>query len=110
LSIKQLITNIIQEDLEDTDCFLVDVDVNQAETDLRFFIDGKNGVGIQTCSRLSRKVSRVLDEEYMDETPIRYQISSPGAERPLIDKRQYEQHTGRDLEITLSDESTLIGE
>lgn len=110
MSIRQLITNIIEEDLSETNYFLVDVDVNQAETDLKFFIDGTEGVGIQICSRLSRKVSRILDEEYLDETPIRYQISSPGVSRPLVDKRQYVQHIGRDLEIECKDESLIVGE
>jgi|TARA_B110000879_G_C11178887_1_gene517351 ribosome maturation factor RimP len=77
---------------------------------MRFFIDGENGVGIQTCARLSRKVSRILDEEYEDETPIRYEISSPGVDEPLLDKRQYPQHIGRELEIELAEEKTINGE
>ena len=52
-----------------------------------------------------RKVSRILDEEYLDETPIRYEISSPGTDQPLIDIRQYKQHIGRDLIVTCDDET-----
>lgn len=110
MEVKQLITQIIEEELASTDCFLVNIRSNEAGTDLRFFIDGENGVGIQTCARLSRKVSRILDEEYEDETPIRYEISSPGVDQPLLDKRQYIQHIGRDLEIDLGDEKTVTGE
>jgi ribosome maturation factor RimP len=99
LSLKALISRVIEEELSDTDCFLVSVDTNQAETSLKFFIDGTDGVGIQICSRLSRKVSKVLDEEYLEETPIRYEISSPGADMPLLDRRQYKQHIGRELMV-----------
>ena len=59
---------------------------------------------IKLCTRLSRKVSRILDEEYLDETPIRYEISSPGTDQPLIYIRQYNQHIGRDLIVTCDDE------
>jgi ribosome maturation factor RimP len=109
LSLKQLITRIIEEELVETNCFLVGIDANQAETSMKFYIDGEKGVDIQLCTRLSRKVSRILDEEYLDETPIRYEISSPGADQPLVDKRQYPQHIGRDLIVQCGDE-TLEGE
>ena len=104
MSLKQLITKIIEEELVETNCFLVGIDANQAETSMRFYIDGDNGVDIKLCTRLSRKVSRILDEEYLDETPIRYEISSPGTDQPLIDIRQYKQHIGRDLIVTCDDE------
>jgi ribosome maturation factor RimP len=110
LTIKDLITRIIKEELEKTDTFLVGVDTNQAETDLKFFIDGTEGVSIQLCTKLSRKISGILDEEYTEETPIRYEISSPGVDQPLVDIRQYPQHVGRDFIITLSEEEVLEGE
>ena len=110
MSVKELITKIIEEELTSTDCFLVSVDTNQMETDLRFYIDGLEGVSVKTCTRLSKKISRILDEEYLDDQPIRYEISSPGVDRPLEDKRQYPQHVGRDLEVTCADETSCEGE
>lgn len=110
MSVKELITKIITEELDSTDHFLVGVDVNQAETDLKFYIDGTEGVSVQVCTRLSRKISRILDEEYLDDQPIRYEISSPGVDQPLVDKRQYPQHIGRDLLIDCTDENTVEGE
>lgn len=110
LTIKDLITRIINEELEKTDTFLVGVDTNQAETDLKFFIDGTEGVSIQLCTKLSRKISGILDEEYTEDTPIRYEISSPGVDQPLVDIRQYPQHLGRDLEVTLAEDEILTGD
>jgi len=110
LSVKHLISKIIEKELVGTDCFLVGVDTNMAETDLKYFIDGSEGVSVQICTKLSRKISRILDEEYLDETPIRYEISSPGIDQPLIDKRQYVQHFGRDLAIIKNDNSEIEGE
>ncbi len=110
MGVKELITVIIEEELKETDSFLVGVDSNQAETSIRFFIDGIDGVSIQLCSQLSRKVSRILDEEYTDDQPIRYEISSPGAEQPLVDLRQFYKHIGRELEVELTTGEIYTGE
>ena len=110
MGVKELITGIIEEELNDTDSFLVGVDSNQAETSIRFFIDGIEGVSIQLCSQLSRKISRILDEEYTDDQPIRYEISSPGAEEPLVDLRQFHKHIGREIEVELNDNEIIQGE
>lgn len=109
MNVRERITEIITEDLASTDCFLVGVDTNQAETDLKFFIDGKEGVNVQVCTRLSRKISRILDEEYLDNQSLRYEISSPGVDQPLVDKRQYVQHIGRELEVCTNELNTLEG-
>lgn len=110
LNVKELITNIIQQELEGSDNFLVGVDTNQAETDLKFFIDGLQGVSVQICTKLSRKISRILDEKYTEDHPIRYEISSPGVDEPLVDQRQYTQHIGRNLAVTDIEETQVEGE
>jgi len=110
LGVKELITSIIEDELKETDSFLVGIDSNQAETSIRFFIDGFEGVSIQLCSQLSRKISRILDEEYTDDQPIRYEISSPGAEEPLVDLRQFHKHVGREIAVELNDDKIIQGE
>lgn len=110
MSVKELISKIIEEELVGTNNFLVGIDTNTAETDLKYFIDGSEGVSVQICTKISRKISRILDEEYLDETPIRYEISSPGVDQPLVDRRQYVQHIGRDLAIVKNDNSEIEGE
>lgn len=110
MGVKELITSIIEDELKETDSFLVGIDSNQAETSIRFFIDGIEGVSIQLCSQLSRKISRILDEEYTDDQPIRYEISSPGAEEPLVDLRQFHKHVGREIAVELNDDKIIQGE
>ena len=110
LDIKGFISDIIGKELEGTDYFLVSVDSNSSNNSFVFHIDGKEGVGIKTCSKLSRSVSQAFDEINLDEMPsFRYEISSPGADNPLIDKRQYNQHIGRDLLVKCEDESEIEG-
>ena len=109
MGVKELITGIIEEELKETDSFLVGVDSNHAETSIQLFIDGIESVSIQLCTQLSRKVSRILDEEYTDDQPIRYEISSPGAEQPLVDLRQFYKHIGRELEVELTNGKIQTG-
>lgn len=110
LKIRDLIQSTIEEELQKTDCFLVGVKSNESETDFKFFIDGIEGVGIKVIGKLSRAVSARLDEEDTGEKPFRYEISSPGVDNPLVDKRQYFQHINRNLSVTLNDESLIEGE
>jgi ribosome maturation factor RimP len=110
LRIKDLIQGVLEEELKKTDCFLVGVKSNDSDSDFKFFIDGKEGVGIKVIGKLSRAVSAFLDEADTGEKAFRYEISSPGVDNPLIDKRQYYQHIGRDLAISLADNSIVEGE
>ncbi|MBT8326897.1 MAG: hypothetical protein KJP21_04185 [Bacteroidia bacterium] len=110
MEIKKTITDLIQQELEGSDHFLVSVESNEAGNSYKFFIDGKEGVGIKVCSKLSRTVSAVIDEMDLGDSPFRYEISSPGADKPLVDKRQYFQHIGRKLNIECKDDLVFEGE
>ena len=110
MDIKKIITDLISQELEGSNHFLVSVHSNEAGNSYKFFIDGKEGVGIKVCSKLSRTISAALDELDLGETPFRYEISSPGAENPLVDKRQYFQHIGRELTVECKDDVTIEGE
>lgn len=60
------------------------------------------GVTIDECARVSRRL-----EEYLDEKPDlaeRYvlEVSSPGVERPLTRRRDYERYTGKEVALRLS--------
>lgn len=109
MTIVDFISDIIQNEFEGTDYFLVNVVSNEAGTKFSFFVDGINGIGIGNCARVSRKVSREIDESPFAEDAFRYEVSSPGAENPLIDKRQYHQHVGRELKIKLKEEGKVEG-
>lgn len=109
MTIAEKIESLILEELKGSDYFLVDKKINQAGTSMKFFVDGLSGIGIKTCSQLSRKVSAMLDEEEPDHS-LRFEISSPGADNPLIDRRQYFQHIGRTLEVNLDDQTQKKGE
>ena len=68
---------------------------------LRVFVDSDGGVDIEVIKRVSRAVSRILDEA--DPIPGRYtlEVSSPGLERPLRTPAHYRAAIGTEAKIKL---------
>jgi ribosome maturation factor RimP len=68
---------------------------------LRIFIDREERpVDLDDCSRVSEKLSDVLDEA--DPIPGAYilEVSSPGAERPLKKEKDFHKAVGKIVHIT----------
>ncbi len=66
---------------------------------LRILVDGPDGIDISVIKRISRAVSRLLDE--VDPIPGRYtlEVSSPGLERPLRTPTHFSKAVGSDVKI-----------
>jgi ribosome maturation factor RimP len=111
LSLKTEIERIVTEELEQTEYFLVGFRSNESETHFQIYIDGPKGVGIDVCSKFSRKLINQLEEDERNKDLLKLEVSSPGADKPLVDKRQYSQHLGRQLSVvtTKDPEKELIG-
>lgn len=70
---------------------------------LQIMAERRNGpMDIEACTNLSRTVSAILDVE--DFIPGEYvlEVSSPGIDRPLIKKRDFERHQGREIKVKLN--------
>ncbi|PWQ99013.1 ribosome maturation factor RimP [Leucothrix arctica] len=66
---------------------------------LRIFIENEGGVSIDNCTQVSRQVGAALDVD--DLIPVAYilEVSSPGIDRVLFSKDQYEAYIGEDLKV-----------
>lgn len=66
---------------------------------LRIYIDKTDGIGIEDCQEVSKRVSALLDVE--DPIPGHYslEISSPGIPRPLFSSWQYQRYIGYEIEV-----------
>lgn len=58
-----------------------------------------HGVSVDDCARVSRALEEELEER--DKVPERYvlEVSSPGIERPLVKRRDFERFAGRDVAL-----------
>ena len=68
---------------------------------LRLYIDKEDGVSIDDCERISRRLDPILDEA--DPIPDSYvfEVGSAGAERQLKRPGDFEQFMGSDVEVKL---------
>lgn len=80
---------------------------------LRYYIDKEDGVTLDDCQRVSEAISYTLD--VIDPMPGSYilEVSSPGVERPLKTKRDFEKAIDSKVQIKtfepINDKKVFIG-
>ncbi|MBU2651607.1 MAG: ribosome assembly cofactor RimP [Bacteroidetes bacterium] len=102
---KGQIKRLVENHLEGTDKFLVDIIVKPGNKTM-VIIDGDTAVNIDDCKSLSRFIESNLDREAED---FELSVSSPGADYPIQFKRQYNKNIGRILDLVLNDDNKIAG-
>jgi len=69
---------------------------------LRIYIDHTDGINVHDCERVSHQVSGVLDVEDAIRGQYTLEVSSPGLDRPLFTKEQFQRFIGSEVNIRLS--------
>ncbi len=89
--------------IEEEGCSLWDVEyVREAGTwYLRVFIDKADGVSIDDCERVSRRLDPVLDAEDPIAESYVFEVGSAGADRELKRPQDFEQFMGSEVEVRL---------
>jgi ribosome maturation factor RimP len=105
------IEEIVRQNLPDPSYFLVDVKVHGSRGNEKvvILIDGDEGVDIQTCSAVSRAVSKDLDMNDLFVGNYTLEVSSPGVDYPMKTARQFRKNMGRQVRIVLNDNKTFHG-
>ena len=68
---------------------------------VRLLVDKVGGVTIQDCARFNQLISQALDSADVMDEPYTLEVSSPGLDRPLTSKRDFERAIGEELELEL---------
>jgi ribosome maturation factor RimP len=68
---------------------------------LRIYIDSPDGIGLDDCVRASHQVSAVLDVEDPIKGHYHLEVSSPGIDRALLKKSNFERYVGQMIKIKL---------
>lgn len=66
---------------------------------LRVSIDHNDPITIEDCERVSKVAGPLLDHAKLIAGPYDLEVSSPGAERPLRSRHEYERFNGRRVNI-----------
>lgn len=72
--------------------------------------DATGGVPVNTIVEVAREVSRTLDDvPAMGESPYVLEVTSPGVDRPLIERRHWARARGRLVRAVLTTGGTVTG-
>jgi len=104
--IEALIEGLIAETKE---IFLVSVRIKPTNN-IKVFLDADNGLSIEKCIRINRAMYKRIEEEgWYPDGNFSLEVSSPGIDEPLKLIRQYKKNIGRNVEVTMVDETKLQG-
>ena len=105
--VQDALTQEIERRIEELGFELVDLERvgSRARPILRAYIDrpdsrpGEPGVSLDDCARVSRALEPFLDER--EDLSDRYvlEVSSPGVERPLVRRRDWERFAGSEVRV-----------
>ncbi len=66
---------------------------------MRLYIDRPEGVNLDDCVRISRQVDDLLEVRLADIGPYHLEVSSPGSNRPLGTRADYDRFAGHKAKI-----------
>lgn len=110
-NLKHVILDLVQKYLPDEEHFIVEVKIDRVadKTKILILVDADQGMTIAACASLSRALSGELEiNEHLDEA-YTLEVSSPGLDYPLTEKRQYQKNSGRSLKVFLFSGEEVVG-
>lgn len=104
------IRKMAESHLKDASHFVVDVSISRGNPKkLVVALDGDHGISIDDCADMSRELSKILDETNLISDAFVLEVSTPGLDQPLKNKRQYVKNIGRSVRVRTKEE-TVEGE
>jgi len=100
--LENKISELVESVLEGTDLFLVDLVLKgqKGSYSLWVYVDAeKGGVNLDECANISEELGVLLEAHDIIKGRYRLNVSSPGVDRPLMDKRQYYSKIGRNASV-----------
>nr|WP_320025945.1 ribosome maturation factor RimP [uncultured Acetobacterium sp.] len=68
---------------------------------LTLFIDSEDGISLDDCEKVSRRISELLDEKDPIEQSYFLEVSSPGMDRPLKKEKHYLSNLNKKIAVHL---------
>ncbi len=102
---KDLIKYIVDDFLQDTSMFLVDVSIRPGNV-IVVEVDSDDSIGIDDCINLSRNIESKLDRDMED---FELEVGSAGVTSPFKIARQYKKNEGNEVEVLTKSGQKLSG-
>lgn len=102
---KDIVNQLIEEYLSDSDFYLVDL-VLTPDQRILIEIDAVKGISIDDCVQLNRHLVERLSPEIEE---YELEVSSAGISQPFKVVRQYEKNLGKEVEVVTREGKKLTG-
>jgi len=107
--LKSQIAGYAREAIEDDQFFLVDVVIRgqKGSRVIDVYVDGDRGIGLDDLATISRQLGFLIETADIIRGKYYLNVSSPGPERALRDRRQYAKYVGKSLSLKLASEGAV---
>lgn len=102
---QALVTELVEQSIEGTDKFIVEVKVNPFNK-IVVNIDCYSGMGIDDCIAVSRYIESKLDREEED---FELEVSSAGLDSPFVVADQYKKAIGKEVKVITEEGRKVTG-
>ena len=72
---------------------------------VRLLVDKVGGITIRECAQVNQRISEALDAAHLIQESHTVEVSSPGLDRPLVSKRDFERAVGEDVQLEMTIEN-----
>jgi ribosome maturation factor RimP len=96
------INELAEKSIQGSDCYLLGAEVQGSTSNPTVWVyleSEKGGVSLDLCTKVSKKLSVLMDAHGIFDGKFRLNVSSPGLDKPLKDKRQYVTNKGRKTHV-----------
>ena len=102
--VRRNLEETLREQIEKKGYELIEIQQHSLRKGIKMvlFIDHENGIGIDDCISVS-KASEVVIDEFIDPESYELEVSSPGLDRKLVKKEDYDRFIGKTIKIKLKE-------
>ena len=102
--IKKSLEQVLLEDIENKGYELIELEQHSLRKGIKFvlYIDHDNGIGLDDCISVS-KASEMIIDEFIDPESYELEVSSPGLDRKLNKKEDFDRFIGKTIKIRLKE-------
>jgi ribosome maturation factor RimP len=103
--LQERLREVVEPILADREMELVELTCRPqaGQWHIRLLVDCVGGVTIQQCAQVNQVIGQALEVSSVIEGSYTVEVSSPGLDRPLVTKRDFERAVGEDLKVHMGE-------
>ena len=111
MSLQDSLTDLLRPAVENAGFFLEQVLISNPGNHriLTCVVDGTKPLNLDEVTVVSRLISELLDETTLIDDAFTLEVTSPGVDRPLTERRHWEKNLTRIISMVMNDGTSLTG-